>query len=92
MAAAPPPGLLCHWDGSSRSGLLISALPSPPHDTIHSLPSSLLSVTAHVHLCLGKLRLQIKTFQAVRLRVHAVAIPGRRTDFLFAQSTLPYLH
>lgn len=40
MAAAHPPSLLCHWDGSSCLGLLISALTSLPCNIIHSLCSS----------------------------------------------------
>lgn len=66
MAAAHPSSLLCHWDGSSYMGLLISVLISLPRDTIHSAQVALYAfVIVHVHLCLRKPRLQLKTFQVV---------------------------
>ena len=60
--------LLCHWDDTSRLGLLISVLTSLPHwHYPPSLPKLLCmcSVTVDTHLCLRKLQLQIEMFQVV---------------------------
>ena len=60
--------LLCHWDDTSRLGLLISVLTSLPHwHYPPSLPKLLCmcSVTVDTHLCLRKLQLQIEMFHVV---------------------------
>lgn len=65
MAAAPPSSPLRHWDGSSRVGLLISALTSLSAASLLALPKLLCVFIGLAHLCLRRLRLQMETFQVV---------------------------
>lgn len=71
MAAAHPPSLLGHWDGSSCLGLLISALTSLPHGIIHSLcPSCSVCVPSLFTLIFawGNFGCRLKCFRLCILR------------------------
>lgn len=95
MAAAHPPSLLCHWDGSSCLELLISVLTSLPCGIIHSFCPSCSICVRHCS-CASLLEETSAADQHVRLCILRDACSNhfwsQTTDFLFAQSTLPYLH
>lgn len=85
MAAAHPPSLLCHWDGSSCLGLLISVQTSLPHGIIHYLcPSCSICVChcSHPSLLEETLVADPNISGCGFCVMHVVAIPDHRTQFV----------